>query len=139
MWAHYFMAGLLWTGVGCFLAYRGLKEAFALDGTMLAAVLLGAAAVGLAKGFKVMRPAARKGADRIAGRGDGRCLGGFISVKTWVLVLAMGVMGKYLRSAHLPHWFLGFVLGGVGSALLLGSIVYWRAFAASLGRRSPTP
>lgn len=139
MWAHYLMAALLWTGVGCFLLYRGVSEALLLEGGRLTAVALGAAAVGAVKGFKVMRPAARKGADRIAGRGDDRCLGGFISFKTWALVIAMGIMGKFLRSAHLPHWLLGFLLGGVGTALLLGSVVYWQSFVSRISYPDPTP
>lgn len=135
MWAHYLMAALLWTGVGIFLLYRGVSEALLLEGGKLMAVAVGAGLAGAMKGFKVMRPAARKGATRIAGRGDNRCIGGFISFKTWALVILMGVMGKYLRSAHLPHWLLGFLLGGVGTALLLGSAVYWRSFAS--GVRTP--
>lgn len=136
-WTHYLLAALLWTGVGSFLLYRGLAAALTLHTTVLLLVSLGAGSIGMLKGLMVMRPAAVRGAARIAGRGDGKCVMGFISWKTWLLVLGMGAFGKYLRTLALPGWLLGLLLGGVGTALLIGSATYWTSFVAKITGAAP--
>jgi hypothetical protein len=100
----------------------------------------GAAALGLGvllgwfKGAKVLRPAARKSADRIIERGDGKCVGGFLSWKSWLFVAGMGVFGKWLRSAGVSPWILGPLLIGVGLALLSGAQLFFGAFLKRLPR-----
>lgn len=135
-WAHYLLAALLWTGVGAFLLYRGVTAMGQLHGAALFYVAAGAGMVGLFKGLKVMRPVAVKGAERIGSRGDGKCLGGFISWKAWLMVVSMGVLGRYLRELGLPPWLMGLLLGGVGTALLIGSLTYWSALIARKECRS---
>lgn len=137
-WTHYLLAALLWTGVGSFLLYRGLTAALTLHATVLALVSVGAGLIGVAKGLMVMRPAAVRGAARIAVRGDGKCVMGFISWKTWLVVLGMAAFGKYLRSLALPGWLLGLILGGVGTALLIGAATYWTSFFAKISGADPT-
>lgn len=136
-WVQFLAAALLWTGVGVFLLYRGLSAALTLPPLMLAAVSAGAGLIGFLKGLFVMRPAARKGSARIAQRGDGKCVMGFISWKAWLFVIGMGVFGKFLRSAHLPNWLLGLLLCGVGTALLIGAAIYWTEFFRRIGCEHP--
>lgn len=137
MSAQFLLAALLWTGVGTFLLYRGISAALKLDFAVEVAICAAAALIGVLKGLKVMRPAAKKGAARIFERGDGRCVMGFISWKTWGLVVGMALMGAALRRSSLPPWLLGLLLCGVGTALLIGSWTYWTAFFTRL-REPPT-
>lgn len=138
MWTQMLLAALLWTGVGSFLLFRGLSAALKLDPVVQFAICFSAALIGVGKGLKVMRPTAKKGAERIYRRGDGTCVMGFISWKTWLLVVGMAVFGALLRRAGLPGWLLGVILGGVGSALLIGSWTYWTALFSSGCRTPPT-
>ena len=123
--AHLLMAALMWTTVGSFLLIRAYGYARELTPAVACAVALAALAVGVFKGFKFLRPSAKKSAVRIIYRGDGKCLGGFISIKSWLFVGAMILLGRALRMAGLPAWFTSAILGAVGVALLMGSAVFW--------------
>lgn len=125
---HLFSAALLWTAVGSALSVAGIAWCFgpALPWPL---VLAGAGvAAGLVKGRYVLRTMAERNAARIVARGDGRCLGGFLSLKTWLLVVLMMTSGIILRRSALPRPVLGVLYSAVGTALLVGSAVLWRAF-----------
>ena len=78
------MGALLWTGVGMLLLLFGLAWVLQSDIPYAAALLALAVAAGLAKTWLVLNRAARRMVERIRLRGDGRCLGGFLSVRTWL-------------------------------------------------------
>ncbi|PLX38930.1 MAG: hypothetical protein C0608_11660 [Deltaproteobacteria bacterium] len=127
-----FLAALLWSSIGTFLLYRGARAALSLTPAMMVLVIAVALAIGLFKGYRVMRPVSTRSITRIIERGDGTCIGGFLSWKSWLFVLGMSLMGKWLRSASLPPWLTGVLLGGVGLALLVGSLFFWRAWVYRL-------
>jgi len=125
--AHLGAAAGLWTLVGLGLAAAGLAWSFASPlpwSLALAAAGLGA---GLVKGRYVIRRLAERNAARIIARGDGHCLGGFLSAKTWLLVAVMMFSGMVLRRSPVPRPVLGVVYTAVGTALLAGSVILWRA------------
>jgi hypothetical protein len=125
--AHLVAAAGLWSVVGLGLAAAGLVwcSRVALPWSLVLAAA--GLAAGLVKGRFVIRRVAEKNAARIIARGDGHCLGGFLSVKTWLLVAAMMVSGMALRRSAVPRPVLGVVYSAVGTALLAGSIILWRA------------
>ena len=61
-------------------------------------------------------------------RGDGRCVGGFLSLRSWALVAVMVVAGRLLRGSHVARGILGAIYLAVGIALFLSSRVAWRAW-----------
>ena len=124
---HLLAAGGLWTVVGLGLTAAGL--AWCLGSALPWSVVLAGAGVagGLVKGRFVIRRLAEKNAARIIARGDGHCLGGFLSVKTWLLVVVMMASGMVLRRSAVPRPVLGIVYTAVGTALLAGSVILWRA------------
>jgi hypothetical protein len=126
--AHLLLAGLMWTVVGAALVGFGGRWLWQLP--TLAAPWLAALAVviGAFKARFVLDRAARTIADRIRERGDGRCLGGFLSVRSWALVAAMAAGGRLLRGSHVGRGLLGVLYVAVGTALLLSSRVAWRAW-----------
>ena len=71
---------------------------------------------------------AERNAARIIARGDGRCLGGFLSLKTWLLVVLMMTSGIILRRSAVPRPVLGVLYSAVGTALLVGCVTLWKAF-----------
>ena len=92
-WAHLMLSALLWTAVGTGLALAGVCWVSRLPRVWAIVLIGGAALVGWFKAQVVLRRAAQRIAARIVARGDGRCLGGFLSWRTWLLVLAMITAG----------------------------------------------
>jgi len=100
-----------------------LRAAGPRDGALL--VALGTAA-GLLKGRFVLDRAATRIADRIAARGDGRCVGGFLSVRSWLLVALMSGAGRLLRGGLLPAAAVGTLYVAIGTGLVFSSRIAWR-------------
>ncbi len=125
------VAATLWTVVGALLLFFGVR--WSLGGTSRYAILLLALAIGagIAKERLVLQKAARRITDRIRSRGDGRCVCGFVSWKTWILVGLMAGTGRALRGGLLPRPIVGLIYAGIGAALLLaarGLWMQWRTF-----------
>lgn len=116
---------MLWTVVGTGLALSGARWAPRGGG---AALLAGIALVlGALKAHLALRHAAARIVDRIRARGDGRCVGGFLSPYTWLFVLLMVLSGRLLRAA-LPLTWVGLIYLAVGAAMLMGSLRLWAAW-----------
>lgn len=129
------LAWLMWAVVGAGLVGFGASWLLgSLSRSTALWLAAGAVLVGIAKSRLVLDRAAHRLAARIAARGDGRCLGGFLSLPTWGLVVVMMVAGRLLR-AVVADWVVGALYVAVGSALCLSSRHTWRAWRAS--RRSP--
>lgn len=118
-------ASVLWTMVGIGLGSAGVV--WCHTASWFWALLALGVAIGAAKAFFVIRPVALRNAARILQRGDGRCLGGFLSWKSWLFVATMMIGGAILRHSPLPRPILGVTYVAVGTALLLGSVPLWRA------------
>jgi len=128
---HLLLAATLWTVVGAALAFFGGRWALVLESTWVWVCLGFAAVVGLAKGRFVLHKTADRIIRRIVSRGDGRCVGGFLSPKTWLVVLCMMAAGRLLRTGLVPRVTVGMVYVAVGVALLLGSGPLWVAWRRS--------
>jgi hypothetical protein len=125
---HLLLAALMWTVVGSVLAVVGgywlLWASVAYPGLWL--VL--AAALGWLKARFVLLRTARRVVDRIRTRGDDRCIGGFVSWRTWAFIGLMATIGYVLRHGLLPHAVVGFIYVAVGVALLVAATSIWRAW-----------
>lgn len=131
---HLLAAGLMWLVVGGGLMGFGVHWLWA--GRPALAPWLAAAAVvaGVVKSHLVLDRAARRVVRRITARGDGRCLGGFLSLRTWALVVLMMVLGRLLRGG-LAGWLVGALYIAVGTALLRSSRLSLHAWQESRRRR----
>lgn len=118
-------ASVLWTCVGIGLGAAGVVWCLGSDHA-LGLVGLGLA-LGLAKAHWVIRPVALRNLARIIQRGDGRCLGGFLSWKSWAFVGAMMSLGFVLRRSSLPESVLGVLYVAIGAALLVAALPLWRS------------
>ncbi|MEJ2582977.1 MAG: hypothetical protein P8127_15295 [Acidobacteriota bacterium] len=125
--AHLVAAGVMWSVVG--IALAGVGVSWTWESTPAAAAWLTAAAVvvGATKSWLVLDHAARRIVARISARGDGRCLGGFLSPGTWGLVMVMMIAGRLLRGTF-AHPVVGPLYLAIGTALLVSSRVAWRAW-----------
>jgi hypothetical protein len=128
------LAAGLWTAVGTLLLGFGARwtlEALGpRSGLPVVALAVGA---GLLKGRFILDRTAVRIADRIARRGDGRCLGGFLSLRSWLLVALMSGAGRLLRGGLAPPAVVGPLYAAIGAGLLFSSRVAWSR-RRSLGR-----
>ena len=131
-----FLAGAMWTAVGVGLASAGgyWLLTSAADKIFLTTVL--ALGIGLGKSLLILDRAVNRLAKRIQLRGEDKCVGGFFSVKTWVLVAGMMLLGRFLRSSDIPREFMGVVYAGVGMGLLISSRIFWQAWLRKRERAS---
>jgi hypothetical protein len=127
------LAAGLWTVVGSLLLAFGTRWTLRALGPLAGPlVLVPVIAAGLVKGRFVLDRAAGRIADRIAARGDGRCLGGFLSVRSWLLVALMSGVGRLLRGGLLPPAVVGPLYAAIGAGLLYSSRIAWRRRRAAV-------
>lgn len=127
---HLVLAGGLWTVVGAGLAITGGRWLWQAPGTASSWLAVAAIVVGLAKGRWVLDRAARRIVERIRDRGDDRCVGGFLSLRSWMLVVTMIVAGRVLRGSHVARYLVGALYLAVGTGLMMSSRIMWRAWRA---------
>jgi len=125
---HLLAAALLWTIVGLGLGAAGLFWSFGSAFPWSLALAIAGVAAGTVKGRLVIRKMADWNTARIIARGDGRCLGGFLAPKTWLLVAAMMASGMILRRSGVPRPLLGVLYTAVGTGLLIGGRQLWKAW-----------
>ncbi len=136
---HVLVAALLWTVVGALLLTFGIKWAWHAAGPHTLLLLAAAIGAGAAKAHFVLRKAARRIVARIRERGDGCCLGGFVSWKTYLLIAVMATTGRLLRGGLLPKPIVGLVYAGIGAALLLAAWTLWTAWRCFPPLDEPAP
>lgn len=123
------LAGAMWAAVGAVLFSFGVSWiAGGQDGTQGLALSLLAVGLGLAKSKLVLDRTAAKIVGRIGERGEGRCIGGFLSLRSWLLVAAMVGLGRILRTGFLPLSAAGVLYAAIGTGLFFSSRFAWRAW-----------
>jgi hypothetical protein len=122
---HLLLAAIMWTGVGVLLLLFGTRWVLAGQAPLAWIVLACAVVVGLLKAVLVLDRVARRTIARIQTRGDGRCIGGFLSLRTWTIVVLMAGAGRLLRGGLIPRPLVGFIYVAVGTALLLAACRLW--------------
>ena len=127
---HLILAWLMWAVVGTALAAVGARWTWESTPAAAAWLTAGAVAVGAAKSRLVLERAAGRIVTRIRACGNGRCLGGFLSLGTWGLVILMMVIGRLLRGTF-AHVVVGPLYLTIGTALLVSSRITWRAWRES--------
>jgi hypothetical protein len=132
VWLHLALGAAMWTAVGSMLALIGLGW---IRGSASAPWLIAIGVVlGVAKAVLLLGRAAGRIVGRIRERGDGRCVGGFLSWRSWIFVAAMIGLGQVLRATPIPRPALGVVYLAVGVGLAGASVRIWAAMA-----RGPSP
>ena len=120
-------AGFIWLGVGmmlCTLALGWLQSA-AVHPIVFAAAGIAAGIFISIFGFSRV---ARKNIERIETLPGERCFFSFMTLKSYLLVLVMMSFGIALRHSSLPREFLSVIYNGIGVALVVSSISYFRAY-----------
>jgi len=119
---HLFVAALIWSVVGFFLLINGFFLTL-LQGKLWYGAL--GLILGSAKTFFILDRVARKNVKRIKEFEDKVCIGSVYSWKTWMLVGAMIILGRFLRTTVLPGEVVGLIYTAVGWGLMLASRLMW--------------
>ena len=127
---HLMLAWMMWVAVGCALIGFGAWWLWAAAPDVAPWIAAGAVAVGVVKSRLLLDRAAQRVVDRLCARGDGRCLGGFLSLHTWGRVVLMMIAGRLLRGT-VAHGIVGPLYIAVGTALCLSSRFSWQAWRES--------
>jgi hypothetical protein len=130
---HLLLAALLWTVVGGMLLLFGMRWSIRAAIPYVWLLLALAIAAGVFKALFVLECTARRTIDRIRERGDGRCIGGFLSIRTWLFVGLMMLVGYLLRHSALPRAIVGLIYTAVGTALLVAARRLWGAWYERAG------
>ena len=80
------LAALMWTVVGAMLLLFGVRWLVETGGPLMWAWVALALTIGVAKAVFILSHTADRAIGRIVARGDGRCIGGFFSWRTWLAV-----------------------------------------------------
>lgn len=119
------IAGVMWAGVGIMLSiwayhwlsvYKGSPWLFAASGVVVALLVH-------RFGFSKI---VFKNLGRIEHLPEKPCVFSFISWKSYLIIIIMVSMGITLRHSSLPKQYLSIIYIGIGVALFLSSIRYFR-------------
>jgi hypothetical protein len=124
----YFFSAFLFAIVGFGLLGFGLKWLIGSESEWLPILLVGVLLVAFAKGKFILKKSAERTINRIQSRGDGTCLFGVFSVWQWLIVIVMMSAGRLLRTSGLADEYLGAIYTAIGAALVMASLVTWRAY-----------
>jgi hypothetical protein len=122
---HLLAAGIMWALVGLVVFVTGTIWIVRSGSPWALPVLALSGFLGYLKSRFILRRTAERTVRRIEERGDDRCLGGFLSWKSWLLVLAMMLLGRWLRKSPLPILWRGLIYAAIGVALSLSSLRIW--------------
>ena len=120
---HLFCASALWTLIGLLLLYRGIV--YLAKENLLPLVIVGIL-LGSLKSYLILNKSAAKGVERIKRFGDKTCIGAVYSWRTWLLVVAMMVLGVILRMSPVPVGVIGTICTAIGWSLLYSSRFGWQ-------------
>ena len=121
---HVFLVALMWTVVGLFLFVRGADNMMSLTGVNPWWLVV-AAFIGVLKGWLIFDKTAVRVISRIESREENKCLGGFLSLKSWGMILFMVFLGMSLRVSPLPGVLVWGVYVAVGAGLFFSSRLFW--------------
>jgi len=121
------LAGGLWVAAAIILGVRGAGWLLAVPWVVPAA--FGGVALGVLKARFLLDRVARAVARRIHDRGPEASVVGFLSVRSWVVVVIMMAGGHALRLTAVPRPVLGVLYVAIATALALASRAYWSVMA----------
>jgi hypothetical protein len=126
------LSGILWTGVGIMLIFLAYQWLLAFTGSykyLYAGIGILAALIIHHFGFlKIVD----KNLGRISLMQGKPCAFAFMSWKSYLMVLIMVSMGIGLRHSPLPKQYLSVIYIGIGGALILSSIRYFRVLVKQI-------
>ncbi len=130
------LSGIMWSGVGimlCNLAVRWLLQSD--DGPGIWSGTAGIVLALMVHHFGFLKLVDRN-IGRILAKKGKVCIFGFQPWKSYLMIAVMIGMGTALRHSSLPRQYLAIVYIGMGGAMLLSSVRYFRTFIRLIANKS---
>jgi len=125
-------AAHVWSGVGLFLASKGIYLSYEEPLPYLAAAISAGLVLGIVKSHYIFDKVADKIITHIRRRPSRVCLGGLFSLKNWALIITMMLFGRFLGAASLEAPYKTTIYVMVGSGLAFSSRRLWGAWKKTL-------
>lgn len=119
------IAGLMWCSVGIMLLFIAYQWLSIYEKKSSPYILIGIIAALIIHHFGFLK-IVNKNLDRISKLPQKACAFSFISWKSYFLIFIMVSMGIILRHSPLPKQYLSIIYIGIGIALFLSSLRYFR-------------
>lgn len=117
----------MWSGVGILLNSFAIRWLQLYQGWPLVVSVVCGIMLGLAIAFFGFRRVAATNIQRIMEMPDDSCVFAFQKWQSYILIAVMMSMGIFLRNTDIfPRIFLASIYMGIGSALFISSISYYR-------------
>ena len=129
----------MWSGVGILLNSFALGWLRLYEGWPLVASVTGGLVLGLLIAFFGFRRIADKNIQRILNMPTRSCVFAFQKWQSYILIVVMMSMGIFLRHTSIvPRLFLASLYMGIGTALFVSSLNYYR-WGLGFPSHSPPP
>jgi len=125
-----YLSGALWFVIGLFLMYKGLFFISSASGHVNNWIIFFALMIGFLKGRFVLVKTVQKVVLRIRSLPSPIRFSQVYPKSYWILIGSMMMLGMALRYLPIPISVRGFVDLAIGSALMNGSMLYFRAARA---------
>jgi hypothetical protein len=123
-----FLAGLMWCGVGVMLISFATTWLVRFEGTGKAVFCITGLLAGIPIHLFGFSKIADKNLKRLLPLSKKRCVFSFITWRSYFIVLIMVSMGVALRHSSIPKQYLSILYNGIGLALFISGIRYFRFF-----------
>lgn len=121
------LAGMVWLSVGIMLLSRAYGWWQQYSGSLFVFFVLISLILGSVKGYYIMTRVVRKNILRIHQLSTRNFVLAFITLRTYLLILVMMILGIVVRHAPVPKIYLAIVYLAVGIAMLVSSPPYFIA------------
>lgn len=120
---HLLVTAMVWSLVGLMLMVRAGVWIYKAGVWWILPIAI---LTGGVKSYYILDRVARRNVERTVGLAEGTCIGAAYSWKTWLLILFMILLGRFIRQAGLSLPLIGFLYLAIGWALLWSSRVIWQ-------------
>jgi len=122
------LAGIMWTGVGIMLLWRAWTWLSVMSIPWIAGILAAGAVIAFSFYYFMFTNTVAKNIRRLCGLPDPVSLLAFNSPKGYILIIFMIGLGIALRHSPLDRRILAVVYVGMGGALFLASLHFYKQF-----------
>jgi hypothetical protein len=129
------VSGVMWSLVGLTMAVSGVGWLLDVKGVPSLAGAGAGAALAIVAAYLLFDGIARKNILRLRRLPDRECVFAFQAWKSYLVIAAMIALGAVLRRSALPVVYLSVIYLGIGGALFLGSLRYYRFMARLMSAR----
>jgi hypothetical protein len=120
------IAGIVWIGVGMMLSRLAILWWQNYAGSYLPLFLFIALLLGMIKGYFILTRVVSTNIRRINQLNGTNFILAFISVKTYLLIIGMMILGFVLRHSLFPKHYLAILYLGAGLAMIISSVPYFK-------------